>query len=141
GDIPNLHRALAFAGEVQADSLLALVVTRRDDGEGLAELIVEGGLRELDALNLRQRHTAKPILRQHIELRHLDELILSERLTLLLHTDHKTRDGLGLADGGTRIDRRQDLDLLAAHLVEEVAHRRVAGEIDGERLEGQLNRL
>ena len=75
------------------------------------------------------------------ELGNLDELILAERLTLLFDADHQAANGFRLADRRTRVNRGEHFNLLAANLIEKVPHRRVAGQVDGERLQGQFNRL
>ena len=137
-DVADLHRPLSVAGEVEADGALLAVVGGGQHFQGAAELGVERRVEEAQPLHLRQRHRAHALGAQQVQHVHLDHRVLGAGLVLFLHADDDAGHRAGL--GGVAL-LEDDLDLLAAGLVEDLAQRRVVRQVQGERLERLVHRL
>jgi len=102
---------------------------RGQHGQGLAQLAVELLVGELDAADRLQRHRAEPVVGEQVEHLGLDDPPFFDLLF----------SGLDAHDDAADLVGRVDLDPLAADLAQQLAQRRVGGQIDGEALEGLVD--
>src|SRR5262249_51041945 len=87
---------------------------------------------ELDALHVAKLDSAKPLVGQEIKLLYFDDLILHHRPVLFFNSDNDS-----LYSGGSV--RKVELHSLTSDLAEELAHGRIAGQVDGEALQSLVN--
>ena len=135
-DVAHADLALAFAVEAQGNRLLLRVVREGQRLQGPAELTLQDGIEEANPLHIGQLDTAHPFSAPHVQHLDLDDAVLADLLLLLLDADDAARDVTWLG----RIALRQgDFHLFPARLAEDGPEARVAGQVDGERLQRLLD--
>src|SRR5262249_20375644 len=136
--VPHPHLTLPITRETHPHRLPRHIMRQRDDIQCLAQLAVQHGIEEADALDIGEAHPAQALSALEVELLSLDGAVLAGRYLLLLDTDDAAADGPWLA--GSRLGQ-DHFHLLATGLVEDLAKGRVAAEVDGETLQGLIDRV
>ena len=125
------HVPRPLAREGDGHPLLLVIGGQCEHGQGLLELTLEPGIDELDPRDRIERERPQPFGGEQREELLLDRLVFAGLQPPLLNTHDRARHRRGGVE----------FHLLAAEPAEEVAERRVVGEVDGERAEGLRDRV
>ena len=129
--VADRHGPFARARERDRDPLLLVVRGEGQHGERLLELRLEPRVGELHAGDGVERQRPQAVGGEHGEKLLLDGLVLADLNPPLLHAHDRAGDGRGGVE----------FHPLAAKPAEELAERRVVGEVDGEGAERLRDRI
>ena len=134
-DVADPHAAFAVALEAETDHFLFRVVRGGQHFQSALELAVKGGIEKANTLNLGEQDTLHAVRRQQIQHIHLG---LGGVFAAHFHAH----------DGACQCRRQRagirahgHFDFLAAGLVQDLAERRVIGQIQGKALERLVDRV
>src|SRR6185369_10337575 len=105
--------------------------------QGLAELALHDCIEETYALHFTQFEAAHAVGAPQVEQLRLDDAVLADLHSLLFNTNDGAIESAGLSRVGLL---KYHLDLLAARLCQDSPETWVAGQVDGEALQGAFDR-
>ncbi len=130
-DVAHANVPRPLAQEAQLDRLFVVRVARGQHGQGLAQFGIELLVGQLDAGDGVERHGAKALHGEEIEHGLFRRFMVAQLHLAAFDSD----------DDAAQLVGRFDHDALAAKLLQELSHRRVRRQIDGEALQGFGDRV